>query len=394
MVASGKSFVIENFMRSEQRVIRSTMDAQAKATRISPRLAAYDEIWMQKLISDYPELIEVGDVLRDLSPLTREFSLQSGRIDNIFVRADGCFVLVEVKLWRNNESKNAVTRQIRRYQSEFSCLSVKEILKRVKPSGAHSDAALRRLNERLKNIDVTASDFGVTIAIVSDHIREQLRRSANERPKEPEISVELVQLNFEELNDSVVVIRPERVSQSAIEQNAAEYSASGLRSPVEAMNLDMFYKNVSIANPGNVTTIQEFLCCIDGMGFSLHFSGRNLIVRTEFEPGVPKSILSFYPKHIEFWQFSQVSQSSAWRTLSQDYLYAVRQLVPGSDISVHKLDIDLKLHKKYMPIEATQSHISDIAGLFIKAVEQGRHIAQTPSSGVDGAAEPLAARRI
>jgi uncharacterized protein YlzI (FlbEa/FlbD family) len=360
------------------------MDAKENGVRISRRLAAYDEVWMQKLISDYPKLIEVGERLDNLIPLTREFSLNSGRIDNIFVRPDGSFVLVEVKLWRNKESKKDVFTQICRYHKEFSSISATEILRRVKILGTISDIAIARIKNRISSTEDTANDLGVTVVIVSDHIRDELRSTLHGDAEQLGQSVDLVQLNFHEINGGCILIIPKLIQRHEVDMAIARVGDSESPGSLDVMDLDIFYKNVALNNSDNIATIKEFLRRIDGKGFFLHFSGRNLIIKSDLISGESKSVLSFYPKHIEFWQFTGTFQSGEWRALSHEYLMAVREYVPGSELSYHKQDIDLKIRKKYIPIEAAQPHISAIADLFMQAVERGRLIAQMPGSLVSG----------
>jgi hypothetical protein len=124
-----------------------------------------------------------------------------------------------------------------------------------------------------------------------------------------------------------------------------------------------------------VSVVKEYLICIEGRGLIPLFSGRNLIIKTELRPGDLKAVFSFYPKHVEFWQFPAAYQSDAWCKLSYEYLTAVRKHIPGSEITVHKHDIDLKIKRKYMPIKLMRPHISEIAHLLLMVVESGRKIA-------------------
>lgn len=140
------------------------------------------------------------------------------------------------------------------------------------------------------------------------------------------------------------------------------------------MTIDHFYNDVYLYNIEIINIIQKFMSCIDGKGFTVHFSSKNLIVKTEFISGELKAVISFYREWVEFWQFPAAYPSDEWRKLSHEYLMQVGKLVPGSTISFHKRDIDLKIKKKYMPIEALRPHVTDIANLFLASVNLGRQL--------------------
>src|ERR1700688_1134547 len=78
----------------------------------------YNERWLQDLIHDHPGLIPAGEIeacFDNLVPVLTEFPLPSGYLDNLFVTPDGYLVLVEVKLWKNAESRRKVIAQILEY---------------------------------------------------------------------------------------------------------------------------------------------------------------------------------------------------------------------------------------------------------------------------------------
>ncbi len=86
----------------------------------------YDEAWLQKLLEDAPSLIpaaEFGAQYRNLVCIGREVPVGKGEnkgfIDNLYVTPTGNIVLVETKLWRNQEARRTVVAQIIDYAKEL-----------------------------------------------------------------------------------------------------------------------------------------------------------------------------------------------------------------------------------------------------------------------------------
>ncbi len=90
----------------------------------------YNEDWLQNLIHDHPNLIPAGEVeacFQNLVPVLREFTLPSGYLDNLYVTPEGYPVLVEVKLWKNQEARRKVVAQILEYAKDFAALTYEDI---------------------------------------------------------------------------------------------------------------------------------------------------------------------------------------------------------------------------------------------------------------------------
>lgn len=90
----------------------------------------YNEDWLQTLIHNYPKLVPAGEVeacFENLVPVLREFPLPSGYLDNLYITPEGYPVLVEVKLWKNQEARRKVVAQILEYAKDFAALPYEEI---------------------------------------------------------------------------------------------------------------------------------------------------------------------------------------------------------------------------------------------------------------------------
>jgi hypothetical protein len=84
---------------------------------------AYDEQWLQNLIFEHSELLPVFEIDPDfatLVPVCMELQSASGRIDCLYVTTTGRLVIVEVKLFRNPESRREVVGQTLDYAKDIN----------------------------------------------------------------------------------------------------------------------------------------------------------------------------------------------------------------------------------------------------------------------------------
>ena len=87
-------------------------DQSASLARVSKH--THDERWLQTLIHRHPACLPIGEIepaFDDLTPVCMELPVSSGSVDNLLMTADGNIVIVEVKLWRNPESRRTVIAQ-------------------------------------------------------------------------------------------------------------------------------------------------------------------------------------------------------------------------------------------------------------------------------------------
>ena len=94
---------------------RSDSQALLPLELISLDKPPYNEDWLQNLIHNNPRLVPAGEIessFDDIIPIVRELPLPSGYLDNLYFTPDGYPVLVEVKLWKNQEARRKVVAQI------------------------------------------------------------------------------------------------------------------------------------------------------------------------------------------------------------------------------------------------------------------------------------------
>jgi len=102
---------------------------------ISLEKPPYNENWLQTLIHDHPHLVPAGEVeacFENIVPVLMEFTLPSGFLDNFYVTPEGYPVLVEVKLYKNQEARRKVVAQILEYAKDFAALTYEDINQEIR----------------------------------------------------------------------------------------------------------------------------------------------------------------------------------------------------------------------------------------------------------------------
>lgn len=113
-----------------ERTVRSAYYVSAGETTRMKRVpfmsGEFSEAWLQELIEDNPSLLPSGEVGTEYAPLLcigREVPVGSGDtkgyIGNLYITPTGHLVIVETKLFRNQESRRAVVSRIVGYAKEL-----------------------------------------------------------------------------------------------------------------------------------------------------------------------------------------------------------------------------------------------------------------------------------
>ncbi|HOO50571.1 MAG TPA: hypothetical protein PLK94_04695 [Alphaproteobacteria bacterium] len=185
----------------------------------------YNEDWLQNLIHNHPNLVPAGEVeacFENIIPVIRELPLPSGYLDNFYITPDGYPVLVEVKLWKNQEARRKVIAQILEYAKDCAGLSyetlnteIKKILKQ--PFGdnplyeivtAHAPNAPEE-SVFIDRVTRNMREGRFLLLILGDGIREDMAALAEYLMHHSlRYSFGIIQVQLFELPDSSVVALP------------------------------------------------------------------------------------------------------------------------------------------------------------------------------------------
>lgn len=94
--------------------------------RIYLGAGTHKESWLQALIQEQPHILPIAQIepgFGELIPAAREVACGHGLIDNLFVTPSGDLVLVETKLWRNNEIRREVVAQALDYVAAITAMA-------------------------------------------------------------------------------------------------------------------------------------------------------------------------------------------------------------------------------------------------------------------------------
>ena len=162
---------------------------------------SFDETLLQELIDATPSVLPISDYLpsKMLFSLGREVSVDlggevGGRIDNLLVTNDGYLVIVETKLYRNQQNIRQVITQTLQYGMAVGRLSLAELEERISTGQAPSlqrgetiRECVARLSAANNSSAQVAEDFDeslenhlrrgeILLLVVSDEIHEAVER--------------------------------------------------------------------------------------------------------------------------------------------------------------------------------------------------------------------------
>ncbi len=100
---------------------------------------SYNERWLQKLVSRYPNVLPIEQIepaLTPAIPMCMELPLASGFVDNLYATPDGDLIVGETKLFRNPEARREVVGQIIDYAKDLSALSYESFNEAIRKAEA------------------------------------------------------------------------------------------------------------------------------------------------------------------------------------------------------------------------------------------------------------------
>jgi len=132
----------------------------------------YDESWLQQLLFAFPSLLPIGEIepIFDLPrPVCRELPVGNGAADLLFINPGGYLTIVETKLWRNPEAKQAAVAQIVKYASDMAHWSYSDLVEATRR--ARKDLRGDPIAEVLKAVEGEGFDEKSLIDQVSQNLR-------------------------------------------------------------------------------------------------------------------------------------------------------------------------------------------------------------------------------
>jgi hypothetical protein len=345
----------------------------------------YNEEWLQNLIHNNPGLIPAGEIeacFENIVPVICEFALPSGFLDNFYITPDGYPVLVEVKLWKNQEARRKVVAQILEYAKDFSALSYEdinqEIRKRIKDrvwgqnplyeiiSGyVASPPAEKTFVDRVSR---NLREGRFLLLILGDGIREEMASLAGYLMHHSlRYAFGMVEIRLYNLPDNTILALPRVLARTqTIERHVTVVTMQGngvllasaapaISDKIEKTSLstDEFYELLAKNDPGNVIWLKELLDKLSDLPIDLQTGskGESLMLKTPVADGGLITLMMLTPASAQFWGIPNKNwKNPAWQDLARNYLKYIASLVPGADTKEFSSGMDVKYEDKPLPI--------------------------------------------
>lgn len=356
----------------------------------------YDEDWLQNLIHSHPELVPAGQVeacFENLVPILREFPLPSGYLDNLYVTPEGYPVLVEVKLWKNQEARRKVVAQILEYAKDFAALSyedlnteIRKLLKGRKwgENPLHemvSAAVANPLPEAIfvDRVSRNLREGRFLLLILGDGIREEMAALAEYLMHHSlRYAFGMVEIGLFKLPDGAALALPRVLAKTqTIERHVTVVTTQGDGITVKAstpviservertsLSTDEFFELMAKHDPGNVVWLKELLARLSDIPIDVQSGsrGESLMLKTPMADGGLVQLMLITPTNAQFWGVPNKHwKDPAWQRLSRIYLERIAAIIPGSEIKEFSSGMDIKHDGKYLPLHLMQGKTAELA---------------------------------
>jgi hypothetical protein len=364
-----------------------TEQAVASLEPVSRDVPPYDEAWLQNLIHSHPALVPAAEIeacFNNLVPVVKEFPLASGYLDNLFVTPDGNLVLVEVKLWKNAESRRKVIAQLLEYAMDFSALSYDQINKEIRSHSKGRTWGQNPLHEVVASyaanppdetlfvdrVSRNLRDGRFLLLIIGDGIREDMAVLANYLMHHSlRYAFGMVQIKLFHLPDGSLMAVPEvLVKTQTVERHVTVVTIAGdgtvhaknpmpvISEKVErtSISLDEFYDLMAQVDPQNVTWLKDLLANLSDLPIETEFGrkGDSLMLKASLSGGARIQFMVINPATVFFWGIpNKAWKSPAWQSLSRAYLEKIAAAVPGASVKVFPSGLELNVNGK--PVSTT-----------------------------------------
>ena len=393
--------------------LNSTNQTHEFLSPVSIETPPYNEEWLQRLIQTNPDLIPASDIeacFSTLVPVLMEFGLPSGSLDNFFITPDGYPVLVEVKLWKNQESRRKVVTQILEYAKDFAALTYSDLnteYSKKNPASRGKDNALYDMVAAyapdtpseavfVDRVSRNLREGRFLLLIVGDGIREELAALSEYLLHHSlRYAFGLVQIKLYTLPDGQFIALPSVMAKTqTIERHVTIVNVQhnirvtdkpaavvSERTEKTFLSADEFFDRLASVSPQAVTWIKNILNRMQDIPVELSVDILSAGLIAPLSGGETLIMTKINNKgSIEFWGIPNKKRKIAeWRDLSRKYLQAVSSVVPGSIIKTFEsghielkdnrgkpLSVESLIGKEEQFVQAMRQVIADAEAFFQK----------------------------
>ena len=312
-----------------------------KLKRTPFMFGGFNELWLQELIAENPSILPTADIGEEYAPLIcigREVPVGRGEtkgyIDNLFISPSGHIVIVETKLFRNQEARRTVVAQVIDYAKELQQWNAEmldevaaeyfyqtegQAAKIIDVMAKHGLLTMSDESKFVDNINRNLESASFLLMIVGDGIRtgvQQLADFLNENTS-MRFNLALAEMEVYQLPNGVVVVPNLLTKTTIIERNLLATKNIGLSSfgkqdsskqkpyvqkPILSRRE---FINRFAANGGyDADQITEFICDIEAIdGLSVGIAPTELTIRFSPDDGYTYALLTFSiaSDHSDMW---------------------------------------------------------------------------------------------
>lgn len=356
----------------------------------------YNEDWLQNLIHDQPGLIPASEIeacFDNLVPVLREFTLPSGYLDNFYVTPEGYPVLVEVKLWKNQEARRKVVAQILEYAKDFAALSYEDINNEIRKQLKHQKWGENPLHEIVSAHVSTEPDEAsfvdrVTrnlregrflLLVLGDGIREEMAALAGYLMQHSlRYAFGMIEIRLYKLPDGSHLALPRVLAKTqTIERHVTVVTTQGegikitaptpvISERVEKTSLstDEFYDLMARQDPQNVVWVKDLIAALADLPIDIQTGskGESLMLKAPAPDGGQIQFMLFTPTAVQFWGIPNKNwKDPAWQRLTMTWLEKITTLAPEARVKIFSSGADIKYNDKPMPISLIRGKTNDLA---------------------------------
>ena len=364
----------------------------------------YNEDWLQNLIHEHPDLIPAAEIeacFDNLVPVLREFTLPSGFLDNFYVTPEGYPVLVEVKLWKNQEARRKVVAQILEYAKDFAALTYEDINRELRKQLKGQNWGSNPLHETVAGYVSSPPDEQTFVDRVSrnlregrflllvlgDGIREEMAELARYLMHHSlRYAFGMVEIRLYKLPDGAHLALPRVLAKTqTIERHVTVVMTQGglevtAPTPViheklekTSLSTDEFYELMAQHDPQNVGWLKSLLHELSGLPIDIQSGsrGESLMLKAPLPDDGQVQLMMFTPSSAQFWGVPNKKwKDPAWQRLSLAWLESIVRVVPGAAIKVFNTAADLKHNDKPLPISLLRGKEKDLADAIRQVLQE------------------------
>lgn len=348
----------------------------------------YNEDWLQNLIHHNPQLVPAGEVeaaFENIIPVVRELPLPSGYLDNLYITSEGYLVLVEVKLWKNQEARRKVIAQILEYAKDFATLSYDRLnaeIRKLRKTETWGDNPLYEITARDNPTALPEATFvdRVTrnmregrflLLILGDGVREDMASLANHLMHHSlRYAFGMVQIRLFTMPDGTILAQPDILARTqTIERHVTVVTTADtslritettpqkviVSSPEKtSLSLDDFFAKATEASPETAQWLKGFVQSLSDMPIDLQVgkNGDSLMLKAPF--GNQPTLMHISPQTVSFWTIGQpaYTKTTEGKQAVTEFLNSMAALVGGEVKTFPAGGMDVRVNGQAVPARA------------------------------------------